>query len=57
MNEMFVYDQMPDYDEHICPVTAGGYCPYGTSSEHCKSCEELKAMEEFYETKSNGVMI
>lgn len=48
MNEMLVYDQMPDYDDHICPVTAGGYCPYGIKSEHCADCEELKTMEEFY---------
>ena len=49
MDEMLIYDQMPDYDEHICSVAFGGYCPYGYGSKRCASCEDLKSMEEFYE--------
>ena len=42
MGEMLIYDQ------HICPVAFGGYCPYGYGSERCASCEDLKSMEESY---------
>ena len=45
-NEMLVYDQMPDYDEHVCPYVAGDYCPKG-QGDWCSTCEERIAFDEW----------
>ena len=39
-NDMFIYDQEPDYDIHICPFAGvSNYCIYG----HGDSCNNVTA--------------
>lgn len=48
-NDMWIYDQEPDYDNHICPLAGvSNYCIYG-HGEACSTCEALLAYDKYCE--------
>lgn len=53
-NDMWIYDQEPDYDNHICPLAGvSNYCIYG-HGEACSTCEALLAYDKYCEDIENS---
>ena len=52
--DMWIYDQEPDYDNHICPLAGvSNYCIYG-HGEACSTCEALLAYDKYCEDIENS---